>query len=225
MKINCLIIDDEPASQDVLKKFISDISWMEIKGICNNAIEAIEIVEKERIDVLFLDINMPKLSGLSFYKSLNNPPLVIFTTAYSEYAVDGFNLNAVDYLLKPFSFDRFYQSVEKVRNIVNKNSNQLVLKSDKKLFLVQLDDILYVESLGDYIKVHTSNQNLVVYKTMNAISNSLPEDKFFRVHKSFIINLEKISYVEGNQIAIDNNKIPIGQKYKSIFLDTIKNSF
>ena len=225
MKINCLIIDDEPASQDVLKKFISDISWMEIKGICNNAIEAIEIVEKERIDVLFLDINMPKLSGLSFYKSLHNPPLVIFTTAYSEYAVDGFNLNAVDYLLKPFSFDRFYQSVEKVRNIVNKNSNQLVLKSDKKLFLVQLDDILYVESLGDYIKVHTSNQNLVVYKTMNAISNSLPEDKFFRVHKSFIINLEKISYVEGNQIAIDNNKIPIGQKYKSIFLDTIKNSF
>lgn len=225
MKINCLIIDDEPASQDVLKKFISDISWMEIKGICNNAIEAIEIVEKERIDVLFLDINMPKLSGLSFYKSLHNPPLVIFTTAYSEYAVDGFNLNAVDYLLKPFSFDRFYQSVEKVRNIVNKNSNQLVLKSDKKLFLVQLDDILYVESLGDYIKVHTSNQNLVVYKTMNAISNSLPENKFFRVHKSFIINLEKISYVEGNQIAIDNNKIPIGQKYKSIFLDTIKNSF
>ena len=225
MKINCLIIDDEPASQDVLKKFISDISWMEIKGICNNAIEAIEIVEKERIDVLFLDINMPKLSGLSFYKSLHNPPLVIFTTAYSEYAVDGFNLNAVDYLLKPFSFDRFYQSVEKVRNIVNKNSNQLVLKSDKKLFLVQLDDILYVESLGDYIKVHTSNQNLVVYKTMNAILSSLPEDKFFRVHKSFIINLEKISYVEGNQIAIDNNKIPIGQKYKSIFLDTIKNSF
>ena len=225
MKINCLIIDDEPASQDVLKKFVSDISWMEIKGICNNAIEAIEIVEKERIDVLFLDINMPKLSGLSFYKSLHNPPLVIFTTAYSEYAVDGFNLNAVDYLLKPFSFDRFYQSVEKVRNIVNKNSNQLVLKSDKKLFLVQLDDILYVESLGDYIKVHTSNQNLVVYKTMNAISNSLPENKFFRVHKSFIINLEKISYVEGNQIAIDNNKIPIGQKYKSIFLDTIKNSF
>ncbi|MFY7670618.1 LytR/AlgR family response regulator transcription factor [Tenacibaculum sp. MEBiC06402] len=223
MKINCIIIDDEPTSQDVLKKFVSDISWLEIKGVCNNAIEAIEIIEKEKIDLLFLDINMPKISGLDFYKSLNNPPLVIFTTAYSEYAVDGFNLNAVDYLLKPFSFERFYQSVQKARSIINKNSNQIVLKSDKKLFLIQYDDILYIESLGDYIKVNTQNQSLVVYKTMNTIIDLLPDNKFMRVHKSFIINLEKMNYIEGNQVVIEDYKISIGQKYKTTFLDRIKN--
>lgn len=223
MKVSCLIIDDEPTSQDVLKKFVSDISWLEIVSVCNNALEAKAIVETQKIDLLFLDINMPKLSGLSFYKSLNNPPFVIFTTAYSEHAVDGFNLNAVDYLLKPFSFERFFQAVEKVKSIVNKNSNQIVLKSDKKLFLVQIIDILYVESLGDYIKVHMNNQSLVVYKTLNAISELLPDDKFIRIHKSFIINLDKMSFVEGNQVDILNNKIPIGQKFKSVFLQKIKN--
>ncbi|CAM1345199.1 LytR/AlgR family response regulator transcription factor [Tenacibaculum amylolyticum] len=221
-KIYCLIIDDEPTSQEVLNQFVSDIDFLEIKKVCNNAIEAEEIMNKEKIDLLFLDINMPLISGLSFYKSLKNPPLVIFTTAYSEYALEGFDLDATDYLLKPFSFERFHKSVLKAKNILNKDNSQIVLKSNKKLFLLKLDELLYIESLGDYITVHTEHQKLIVYKTMNSMMGILPTHKFIRIHKSVIINFNKIDFIEGNQVVIKKNKLPIGQKFKLELLNKIK---
>jgi len=219
MKIHCIIIDDEPSSQNVLKSFVNKIDYLDLKHICNDALEALDYLKKNAIDLLFLDINMPQLSGISFYKSLQNPPKVIFTTAYSEYALDGFELNAIDYLLKPFSFERFVKAVSKIKDLKNKTNNSLIIKSNKKLHQIKIEDILYIESIGDYIKVHLETTFFVVYKTLKSIYKELPASIFKQVHKSFIINKNKLEYVEGNTVIINSNKIPLGQKFKKDFLD------
>jgi DNA-binding LytR/AlgR family response regulator len=228
MKINCLIIDDEPSSQMVLKKFIADVEFLELMGVCNNAIDAIhELKQNQTIDLLFLDINMPKISGLTFYKSLQNPPEVIFTTAYPQYAVDGFEVNAIDYLLKPFSFDRFFTAVNKV---VEKNSNNgnhsekdhfMLIKSNKTLYKINSENILFIEACGDYVKVHLEDKFIMTNATFTSVLESLPNPVFIRTHKSFAINFNKMNSVSGNQVNIKNHKIPIGQKFKTEFLDLI----
>jgi DNA-binding LytR/AlgR family response regulator len=228
MKINCLIIDDEPSSQMVLKKFIADVEFLELMGVCNNAIDAIhELKQNQTIDLLFLDINMPKISGLTFYKSLQNPPEVIFTTAYPQYAVDGFEVNAIDYLLKPFSFDRFFTAVNKV---VEKNSNNgnhsekdhfMLIKSNKTLYKINSENILFIEACGDYVKVHLEDKFIMTNATFTSVLESLPNPDFIRTHKSFAINFNKMNSVSGNQVNIKNHKIPIGQKFKIEFLDLI----
>lgn len=220
MSINCIIIDDEPSSQNVLKSFISKIDYLELKSVCNNALEALDYLKNNPIDLLFLDINMPQLSGISFYKSLQNPPKVIFTTAYSEYALEGFDVNATDYLLKPFSFERFVKAVSKIKNLKDNINSSIIIKSDKKLHKIKIEDILYIESLGDYIKVHLENYFLVVYKTLKKIYNELPKSIFIQTHKSFIINKNRLDYIEGNMVIINSNKIPLGQKYKKQFLES-----
>ena len=219
MKISCIIIDDEPSSQNVLKSFINKVEYLDLKHACNDALEALEYLKKNPIDLLFLDINMPQLSGISFYKSLQNPPKVIFTTAYSEYALEGFNLNATDYLLKPFSFERFLKAVSKIKDIKDDKVDSIIIKSDKKLHQIKLEDIYYIESLGDYIKVHLKDKFLVVYKTLKNMNNDLPKSIFTQIHKSFIINKNKVDYIEGNLVIINSNKIPLGQKFKKDFLD------
>lgn len=220
MKISCIIIDDEPSSQNVLKSFINKIDYLDLKHVCSDALEAFDYLKTNNVDLLFLDINMPQLSGISFYKSLQNPPKVIFTTAYSEYAIEGFDLNATDYLLKPFSFERFVKAVSKIKDLKNKKNDSIVIKSDKKLHQIKIDDILYIESLGDYIKVHLESNFLVVYKTLKRMYNELPKSIFKQVHKSFIINKNKLDYIEGNMIIIHSKKIPLGQKFKKEFLDS-----
>lgn len=219
MKISCIIIDDEPSSQNVLKSFIHKIEYLDLKHTANNALEALKFLKNNTVDLLFLDINMPQLSGVSFYKSLQNPPKVIFTTAYSEYALEGFNLAATDYLLKPFSFERFVQAVTKIKNLKDKSVENIILKSDKKFHQIKINDILYIESLGDYIKVYLGDKMLVVYKTLKSIFSELPSTIFKQVHKSFLVNTNKIDYIEGNMVIIDSNKIPLGQKFKKEFLD------
>ena len=219
MKISCIIIDDEPSSQNVLKSFINKVEYLDLKHACNDALEALEYLKNNPIDLLFLDINMPQLSGISFYKSLQNPPKVIFTTAYSEYALEGFNLNATDYLLKPFSFERFLKAVSKIKDIKDDKVDSIIIKSDKKLHQIKLEDIYYIESLGDYIKVHLKDKFLVVYKTLKNMNNDLPKSIFTQIHKSFIINKNKVDYIEGNLVIINSNKIPLGQKFKKDFLD------
>ncbi len=228
MKINCLIIDDEPSSQLVLKKFIADVGFLELKGVCNNAIDAIdELKQNQTIDLLFLDINMPKISGLTFYKSLQNPPEVIFTTAYPQYAVDGFEVNALDYLLKPFSFDRFFAAVNKVveKKFANGNHSEkdhfMLIKSNKTLYKINSKNILFIEAFGDYVKVHIEDQFIMTNATFTSVFESLPNPNFIRTHKSFAINFKKMDSISGNQITIKNHKIPIGQKYKAEFLDFI----
>jgi DNA-binding LytR/AlgR family response regulator len=218
MNIRCLIIDDEPSSQNVLKSFIHKIDYLELVQVCNNALEALECLKSNAVDLLFLDINMPQLSGIDFYKSLKNPPKVIFTTAYSAYALDGFEVDAIDYLLKPFSFDRFVKAVSKVKDLNDAKINYMVIKSDKKLHQIKIDDIYFIEGLGDYIKVHLKDNFLVTYKSLKMMRDSLPKSIFIQVHKSFIINKNKLEYVEGNLAIINKNKIPLSQKYKKDFI-------
>jgi DNA-binding LytR/AlgR family response regulator len=226
MSINCIIVDDEPASREILEKYISDCTSLNLIFSCTNAFEANEIINQEQVQLIFLDINMPKLSGIKFYKSLSNPPFVIFTTAYPEYAVEGFEVDAIDYLLKPFSFERFLKSVNKALNIFNqKDSNNhnpfVILKSDKKLFRVNINDINYLEALGDYVKVDFLSQSIIVHDTFQNLLSQLNESNLVRVHKSFAISLNKFDHIEGNIIKIQDKSIPIGQKYRADLLKII----
>lgn len=218
--IRCLIVDDEPLSRQVLNGFIADHPDLELAGECKDALEAMSFLEKHEIDLLFLDINMPKLSGVNFYKSLQQKPEVIFTTAYSEFAVEGFELNAIDYLMKPIAFERFVKAVQKVKLKMGQSSNSsfaqdyIMLKADKKMYRTPFEDILFCEALGDYVKVHLKDKVLIISTTMKNILAELPEQLFLRTHKSYIINKTKVEYIEGNQIKIGNQLVSIGQSYR-----------
>ena len=226
--INCIIIDDEPSSQTILKKFISDVDFLTLSGTCNNAVEAIQLLNtKQNVDLMFLDINMPKISGLTFYRSLQNPPDLIFTTAYSQYAVDGFEVNAIDYLLKPFSFDRFLIAISKVIDKKKFNENNspkspyILIKSNKTIHKINPNNIEYIEALGDYVKVHLKESFIITNSTFTLILKKLRDYKFIQTHKSYAINLEKVNRINGNQVFIGANSIPIGQKYKTLFLNLL----
>ena len=234
MKIQALIVDDEPLAQNVIQQYAQKLPDLVISGTCNDAICASKLIREKTIDLIFLDINMPKLSGISFLKNLENPPLVIFTTAYSEYALEGFELNAVDYLKKPFSFERFCKAYFRAEELlllkqkkpVSENDNQqndfLFIKSDKKTIKVKFSDINYIEGLGDYIKLHLSSGKVVTNLTMKKILELVPKNKFYRIHKSFIISLDKIESVEGNMVKIDNVKLPVGNSYRQDFMQFVK---
>lgn len=221
MKVKCLIIDDEPSSQNILNTFINDIDFLELKGIFNNAIDAIDVLRTQQIDLLFLDINMPKISGLEFYKSLQNPPKVIFTTAYAQYAIDGFEVNAIDYLLKPFSFNRFLKAVNKLNQENITNKDYLIVKANKAIHKAYFTDIQYIEACGDYVKIHLAKNIITTNSTFTKILERLPQNIFIRTHKSFAINTNKVKQVNGNIVLIDDIKVPIGQKYKSDFIAAI----
>ncbi|WP_167615407.1 LytR/AlgR family response regulator transcription factor [Maribellus sediminis] len=234
MEIKALIIDDEPLAQDVIKQYAQKLPDLTIAATCSEAICAHKILQEQEIDLLFLDINMPKLSGISFLRNLKNPPLVIFTTAYSEYALEGFELNAIDYLKKPFSFERFckayYRAEEQLllrenatkANVADKKAGDfLFVKSNKKTYKVKYEDIFYIEGLGDYIKLHIKDNKLVTNLSMKKIIDLLPEDQFYRIHKSFIISLDKIDSVEGNLVSIKGNKLPIGNSFRQDFTEFI----
>lgn len=214
--IRCLIIDDEPLAREVLESYVEDLPSLVLVASCEDAMEALDWLNQEPVDLLFLDINMPKLSGINFYKSLSNRPKVIFTTAYSDHAVEGFELEAVDYLLKPFSFERFVKAVNKVKK--DRPDHQqvdfIMLKVDKKTHKVNFDRIQYFESIGDYVKLHLKEgKTLIISETLRKLEELLPK-AFLRVHKSYIIALDQLEYLEGNQAKIGETKIPIGQSYR-----------
>lgn len=213
--IKCLIVDDEPLAREVLESYIGDLPSLKLIASCNDAVEALSWLKQEPIDLLFLDINMPKLSGINFYKSLSKKPKVIFTTAYTDYAVEGFELEAIDYLLKPFSFDRFIKAVNKVQlDSVESSVDFIMLKADKKNHKINFDQIIYFESIGDYVKVHIEEgKTLIISETLRKLEEILPPS-FLRVHKSYIIALKHLEYLEGNQAKIGETKIPIGQSYR-----------
>ncbi len=224
--MDCIIIDDEPAAIRIVEKYISEIpTYLEIKSTFYNAAQAISYLKENTIDLIFLDINMPGLSGLEFIKSLAKPPLFIFTTAYCEYAIDAFALDAVDYLHKPFSFDRFFRAVQKAENRMpeiykyrtanstNDSINAVFIKSDKKQIRVSLDDIQYIESIGDYCKVVTNKDSIITYLTLKNFDDILPS-YFIRTHKSFIINSKKIKSLYGNTVELITRDIPIGQSFR-----------
>lgn len=225
MSVNCIIVDDEPSSQIVIKTFANDVDFLNVVEICNNALEANSVLNKRNdIDLIFLDINMPKLSGLDFYKSLQNPPDVIFTTAYSQYALEGFEVNAIDYLLKPFSFERFLKAVNKVvekRNNPNLDQEKhLIIKANKVIHKVAIQDILFIEAFGDYVKIHLGEKVIITNSTFINILKQLPQ-QFVRCHKSFAINLKKMNSLAGNVISIENKSVPVGLKYKPDLLEAL----
>jgi DNA-binding LytR/AlgR family response regulator len=219
----CIIVEDEPLAQNILKKYIADHPSLELVATCTDALEAQLILNKQPIHLIFLDINLPKLSGINFIKSLLQNPHIIFTTAYPEFAVEGFELNAVDYLLKPFSFERFLKAVNKVIEKLNNSTLPkkeeidafIFLKSDKKIHKVDLESIHYIEAVGDYMKVITDSGQLLINETMKNLQEDLPANSFIRVHKSFIISRNRIKFIEGNYIQVENKSIPIGATYRN----------
>jgi len=220
----CLIVDDEPLSRDVLKKYIDGVQDLEVHAECHNAAEATHQLNNATIDILFLDINMPGLSGISFARSLTNAPLIIFTTAYPEYAVEGFELDATDYLVKPFSFERFLKAVNRALERLRDNNKEaasegkVLVKADKKLYSLPFSDILLVEGQGDYIRIRTHVHRLVVHDTIKNFLTLLPEQEFMRIHKSWVVNLKHIEYVEGTQVKIREQTIPISPNQREELL-------
>lgn len=213
-----MIIEDEPSSQQVLEKFIEKISYLELIATCSDALEALEQLQKTEVELLFLDINMPKVSGISFYKSLKNPPKVIFTTAYPEYAVQGFELNAVDYLLKPFSFERFLTAVNKAMDGEKIEKRALMVKSEGVIHKISANDIVYIEALGDYIKIQLQDQYLIVNESLINLRKRLSQDVFVQLHRSYLVNIYKVTAVMGNQVFCEKKALPIGRMFRESFL-------
>lgn len=227
--IHFLIVDDEPIAHRIIEKYCESLPHLEKSGNSYNAFEAMQHLNNNTIDLLFLDINMPKLSGFDFLKTLSNPPRIIVTTAYKEFALEGYELNISDYLLKPFSFERFIKAVNKAippfQNNYSSNSlseyqpktssDSFFLKGDKKHHQIHFDDLLFIEAYGHYTKVYVKNEMIVSPQKISSFTEFLPTSKFIRVHKSFIVSVKMIKQIEGNRIAILTHKIPIGQSYKS----------
>lgn len=219
--IKCLIIDDEPAARDILETYITDCPDTEVAGICQDALQARSWLDGHKADLIFVDINMPKLSGLSFIKTLNTAPQIILSTAYSEHAVDAFDLGVTDYLLKPFSFERFLKAIDKAKlqgERPNGNPLAITVKADGKLYRVLHEDILFAESQGDYITLHTVDKKITFHHSLKELADILPDDQFSRVHRSYIVSLSKIEFLEGNRLKIGDELIPIGNSYKEKFL-------
>ena len=228
--IRYVIIDDEPIAHGIIEEFAGSMHHLQKTGNCYDAFEAIKLLQEQQVDLLFLDINMPKLSGFEFLKTLSNPPKVIITSAYKEFALDGYEFDVVDYLLKPFSIERFIKAVNKIKSSnfnstntqeANFQQQQLFIKSDKKLHQVYLNDILYIEAYGNYCKVHLEDELIVTLQKISDFETQLSSN-FIRVHKSFIVSKQKIKSVEGNSLHIKDKQIPIGQTYKSVIKTIFK---
>lgn len=230
MKIKTLIVDDEPHAIEVIEKYTQNFLEIELVGKCNNAIQAFQILQQHKIDLMFLDIKMPGLLGTELMRSLKNPPKVIFTTAYQDYALDGFDLNAVDYLLKPIAFDRFLKAMDKVFELYKVNNKRmsisheaaeqksdvfLYLRVERKMVKVNVTDIYWVESLKDYIKVVLKDRVLISKQKISLLEELLPEDQFLRIHRSFMVSLNKIESYHSFAIGILGKELPIGRNYKA----------
>ena len=232
MNIKCLVIDDEFPARKGLEDYINDVSFLELVGLCENALIANDMLRSQQIDLIFLDINMPKINGLEFLKSLDSPPLTIFTTAYREFAIESYELKAVDYLMKPIPFSRFMSAVNKVRELIElKNSpikgltgeNHFFIKEDGNLVKIQFDDIQYIEAMQDYVKITLRNRTIphVALISLKNLENQLPAKAFIRVHKSYIISIEKVDRIEGSLLHIGEKVIPVAKNLREKVLNTI----
>jgi len=240
--INVIIVDDEPLAQDVLETYIEKIPKLNLLKKCSNALEANETLTKEDVDLMFLDIQMPQLTGIDFLKTLNKPPIVIFTTAYPNYALEGFELNALDYLLKPISLERFMKAANKAIEQIDlqrRDSGQTVedeseegdepdfifVKADKKLVKVRYDDIIYIEGLKDYVIIRMPDDRVITLQTMKSLEQKLPQPNFRRIHRSYIVNIDRINAVVGNMVEVEEKgqakHLPIGKNYRDELLEII----
>jgi two-component system LytT family response regulator len=231
--IRCLIVDDEPPAREVLRRYVQDVPTLQLAGECSHAIQALTVLQQQPVDLMFLDIRMPQLDGTTFLKTLKNPPKVIFTTAYSEYALEGYELDIVDYLLKPVRFDRFLKAVNKAFPLVsgyaevnppavvspeaeeNKNESFVYFRADRKMQKVMLSEILYIESMKDYIKVITTQGVIITKQSITSVEAMLSDKLFVRTHRSYIVAVSKIRSYTNELIEIDKTEIPIGKLYRS----------
>jgi two-component system, LytTR family, response regulator len=226
--IDCLVIDDEPNAVQLLEDYIAKVPSLTLQKACFDAKEALEFLRHSHADLLFLDINMPGLSGMELAGILPRQQKIIFTTAYSEYAIESYEYNVIDYLLKPISFKRFLKAVEKTDQILHEqpfispSADYIFVKSDKKMIRLSLQDILYFEAVKEYIYIHTAQQKILIYKRMKELAEKLPPD-FIRVHNSYLINCKHIGKIEGNHVLIGHQPIPLGISYKDAFLQFIRN--
>lgn len=232
MKIRCIIVEDQQPAQKILKRYIEETTQLDLVGTFFNALDALDFVRVDRVDLMFLDVHLPKISGVDFLKLIPNPPKVIFTTAFSDYALTGYELNAVDYLLKPFDFPRFYQAVSKAQDLLRKNEtlsapstepsvNYYFAKLDRELVKVNFDEIRFIQASGDFVNVYLTDSKLFLSENLKFWEEMLPVSRFSKVHKSYIVQLDKIDKVTGNTILIETDKIPIGRAYRKDFMAKI----
>lgn len=237
MKIKCLLVDDEPPAIDLIASYIDRMDDLEIAGKCNNAIDAFAILQKSKVDLLFLDIQMPKMTGLDLIRSLQDRPRIVLTTAYREFAADGFDLDVLDYLVKPISFDRFLKAIAKYNQqtmfrqgeVAEKTPDAfekayMYFKVNKDVKKIFLKDIIYIESIKDYVKIVTTDKAVITYQRLSYMEEKLPENKFLRIHKSYIIASDKIAGYNNDVITIDQYSLPLGRSYKQSFLKFIANT-
>jgi DNA-binding LytR/AlgR family response regulator len=235
MMINCIIIDDEPLARKGLKEYVNDAGFFTLLGEFDSPLKATGLLGSGQVQLLFLDIQMPRITGLDFFKSLQHPPPVIFTTAYPQYALEGFEVNALDYLVKPFSFERFLKAAMKAKEYYEvRETNQkeaiaadyFFIKADNRLVKIEFDEVLYVEALQNYVTIHTASKKYMTYLTFKAVEEYLPAEKFIKVHKSYIVAASKIDSIEGNDIRIGAQHIPISRNQKEEVMERLlKNRF
>jgi len=229
--LSCIIVDDEPLSREVLENYVSGTPLLSLSGSCSDAFAAMELIRDNKIELVFLDINMPRLSGINMVKAMEKPPLIIFTTAYPEYAIEGFELDVLDYLVKPFSYERFLKAVNKafdrlsVKSVVKGDrSGFITVKSNKRIYKIEYGSLYYIQSAGDYLKLVTPEQVIIIHDTMKNMEKMFPDDQFIRIHKSFLVNLKHVKYVEGNEVNIGKEKLPVGASYKELLLKRLDDS-
>jgi DNA-binding LytR/AlgR family response regulator len=232
-KLNCLLVDDEPPALEILRTYISSTPNLHIAGECNHAIDAFQFLQTNEVDLIFLDVNMPRLTGTAFLKALAHPPKVIFTTAHRDFAVEGFELGAVDYLLKPYSLDRFWRAIQRASNEQKIQATErekietevepfLYVRAERKMMKVLVRDILYIESLKDYVKIFLPEKQIVTKQTITSLEEMLPEENFVRVHRSFIVSISKIESYTQQSVFIGKAEIPVGPLYRQSFLQMLK---
>ncbi len=235
MSLKCIIVDDEPLALEVLEAYIDRIEGLELVAKCENAVKAFDALKKQSVDLIFLDIQMPKLTGIDFLKVLNPAPKVIFTTAYREYAIESYELNVVDYLLKPIAFNRFMMAVNKAMSSADDpvevpqveeapsvaDDPYLFLKADRKMVKVYLKDILYIESLKDYVRIKTPDREIISLQKISYLEQKLPEDLFMRIHRSFIVPVKKIEAFSNHAVEVGGKELPIGRNYKNQVLEVL----
>ena len=231
MNINCLVVDDEPLARNLLSDYVNKVHDLSLVGTADNAINAMKVLRENQVDLLFLDIQMPELTGINMLKVLQHKPLVVLTTAYSEYAIESYELDVVDYLLKPITFERFLKAIEKVNQRLNlrktpeiiftEDSSFVFIKDGTKLIKVMLEDILYVEGLKDYVTIHTKDQKIMSLQRLKALEKQLPESQFIRIHNSYIVSFKAIKAIDKGEIQIGTVRLPISHSYKKSFKEWV----
>ncbi len=229
MKLNCLIIDDEPVARSGMEEYVNEVDFLHLVGKCENPLKAATYLKEHRVDLLLLDIHMPKISGIEFLKTLKDPPMAIFTTAYSEYALEGYSLDVIDYLMKPVSFDRFLRAVQKACDFYMlkhkgkpTNEEYFFVKCDSKYERINFSELLFIESLQNYVVIHTSERKYITYLTLSAVEEQLPHAQFMKIHKSYLIALNKVKAIEGNEVVLLNgHHIPISRTLKDEVMNRI----